>query len=104
MSRPGRTGRSAVTDRILVPFAGDGCGVAPLTWGMRELWGGMCRQRTWMPLGGPVPLPAGTTVDDLVDELKFLMERYPSLRTRLRLRPGAAPLQVLEERGEVPLE
>lgn len=93
-----------MSDRIMVPFAGTGYGVGPLSWGMRELWGGMQRQQTWMPLGSAVPLPPGTTVADLVDELRFLMERYPSMRTRLRLRPDGPPLQVLEERGEVPLE
>ncbi|HKT06029.1 MAG TPA: condensation domain-containing protein [Rugosimonospora sp.] len=93
-----------MTERILVPFAGAGRGVEPLTWGMRELWGGMQRQRTWMPLGGALPLPAGTTVDGMAAELRFLMERYPSMRTRLRLRAYGPPVQVLEERGELPVE
>ncbi len=85
-------------------FRGEGSGVAELTWGMRELWGGMQRQRTWMPLGSAVPLPPGTTLSDMLGELRFLMERYPSMRTRLRLRADGPPLQVLAERGTVALE
>ncbi|MGI5243538.1 condensation domain-containing protein [Dactylosporangium sp. CA-139066] len=91
-------------DRIMVPFRGAGSGADELSWGQRELWGGMLRQETWMPMGVVRPLPEGTTLDDVVAELRFVHERYPSLRTRLRLRPDGPPRQVLSESGEVSLE
>lgn len=91
-------------DRVVVPFHGGDSDVEELSWGQRELWGGMVRQRTWMPMGYIHPLPAGTTVDDVVAELRFMMERYPSMRTRLRMRPDRPPLQILSSAGEVSLE
>ncbi len=95
-----------MAERIVVPFAGEGSGVAGLTWGQRELWAGMCGQRTWMPIGSVSELPPGTTVASIVDELRFMMARYPSLRTRLRLSgtPDGEPEQVLSDAGEVVLE
>ena len=88
----------------MVPFHGTGSGTGELSWGQRELWGGMVRQQTWMPMGYVESLPGDTTVDDAVAELRLTMERYPSMRTRLRLRPDQPPLQVLSSAGEVPLE
>ncbi|WP_433041854.1 condensation domain-containing protein [Dactylosporangium sp. CS-033363] len=78
--------------------------MAELSWGQRELWGGMVRQETWMPMGMVVALPAGTTLDDVCAELRFILERFPSPRTRLRLRDGRAPLQVVAGDGAVPVE
>ncbi len=91
-------------DRIMVPFHGAGRGVEELSWGQRELWGGMVRQRTWMPMSIVLPVPDGTALDDVVAELRFVVERYPSMRTRLRFRPDQPPQQVLADSGEVPLE
>ncbi|MFG2044635.1 condensation domain-containing protein [Dactylosporangium sp. NPDC048998] len=88
----------------MVPFHGAGSGVDELSWGQRELWGGMVRQRTWMPMGIVVPLPEGSTLDAVAAELRFIMERFPSMRTRLRLRPDGPPQQVLSASGELPLE
>jgi hypothetical protein len=95
-----------MAERIVVPFAGEGSGVAGLTWGQRELWTGMCGQRTWMPIGSVTELPAGTTVASIVDELRFMMGRYPSPRTRLRLfgTLDGEPEQVLSDAGQVVLE
>jgi hypothetical protein len=94
-----------MTERLLVPFHGTGSGEAPLSWGQRELWGGMRKQRTWMPLRFVAPLPEGTTVDGVVANLRFMMSRYPTLRTRLRFPPHEdLPLQLVAESGEVPLE
>ncbi|WP_238016969.1 condensation domain-containing protein [Dactylosporangium sp. AC04546] len=87
-----------------VAFRGAGSGVGELSWGQRELWGGMLRQQTWMPMGIVVPLPGGTTLDDVAAELRFVMERFPSMRTRLRLRADGPPLQVLSAEGSVPIE
>jgi hypothetical protein len=63
----------------------------------------MRERRTWMPIGTSQPLPAGTTVADAVADLRFVMSRYPSMRTRLRLdRDG--PRQVVAAAGEIALE
>lgn len=92
-----------MANRILVPFQGEGSGTGELSWGQRELWGAMQQKHTWMPIGNVKPLPAGTTVDKMVDDLRFLMCHYPTLRTRLRLdRHG--PKQVVSDSGEVALE
>jgi len=92
-----------MAERILVAFEGAGAGVGELSWGQREMWGAMQRSRNWMPIGAVLPLPAGTTVDDVVADLRFLMGRYPTLRTRLRLGPDGAT-QVVSGSGEVALE
>lgn len=114
---------------VLVPFSGAGCGDDELSWGQREMWGAMRRQRSSLPMGAVQRLPAGTTVDDVVATLRFVMGRHQSLRTRLRFDAdeaaganrangaagidGAAaraarahrrPRQVVSTSGEVPLE
>jgi hypothetical protein len=92
-----------MAERIPVPFAGAGAGVGELSWGQRELWGAMQAKHTWMPIGTVKPLPPGTTVEDVADQLRFLMAHYPTLRTRLRLDPDG-PRQVVAGSGEVTLE
>lgn len=98
-------GRAApgTVERIMVPFQGEGAGVDELSWGQRELWGAMRHKRHWMPIGAAAPLPPGATVASAMADLRFLMDRYPTLRTRLRLGPGRAE-QVVAATGEVPLE
>ncbi|MER7282749.1 condensation domain-containing protein [Dactylosporangium sp. NPDC000244] len=91
-------------ETFIVAFRGDGEGVEELSWGQRELWGGMVRQRTWMPMGLVLPLAAGTTAEDVAAELRFILERFPSMRTRLRLRPDGPPQQVVAAAGEVAVE
>ncbi|MFI5911032.1 condensation domain-containing protein [Dactylosporangium sp. NPDC051541] len=93
-----------MAESIVVSFQGPGSGTAALSWGQRELWGGMVRQQTWMPMGIVLPLPPGRTLDDVAAELRFIMERFPSMRTRLRRREGRPPLQVLAAEGAVELE
>jgi hypothetical protein len=88
----------------MVPFAGEGSGVAPLSWGQYELWTAIVRQQNWLPIGGTNPLPAGTTVDDVAAELSYLVSRFQSIRTRLRFDGGALPQQVVAASGEIPLE
>jgi hypothetical protein len=75
-----------------------------LSWGQRELWH-VIEQKpgSWLPIGKVVPLPAGTTVRDAVADLRFVMSRYPSMRTRLRLDPDG-PKQVVSGSGEIRLE
>jgi hypothetical protein len=91
------------TEELPVPFEGAGAGTAALSWGQRDLWQIMQRKQSWLPIGAVLPLPGGTTVDDAVADLRFVMGNYPSLRTRLRLDPGG-PGQVVAASGEVTLE
>ena len=88
------------TERIGVAFAGDGAGVAVLTWGQRDIWTAMVRQG-WFKIGGVIPLPPGRTVQDTADELHYMMSRFPSLRTKLRFGADGRPLQELFPDGEV---
>jgi acyl-coenzyme A synthetase/AMP-(fatty) acid ligase len=105
-SDPGAADRRppAPAERVAVGFAGEGAGEAEMTWGMWEIWGAMCRQESALPLGGRTPLEAGTTLDDVVGELRYLMGRFPAMRTRLVFDAGGRPRQRLAAEGEITLE
>jgi hypothetical protein len=90
-------------ERVAVTFAGEGAGIAELSWGQRELWGGMQRQKTWMPLRAIRPLPPGTTLDQIIGDLRYLVGRHQSLRTRLRFDPDGVK-QVVASAGELTME
>jgi hypothetical protein len=99
----GTTGIRATT-RIPVRFRGDGAGTGPLSWGQREIWLTMLRQRSWLPIGGWAALPAGTRVEDVVTDLQWAMRRYPTFRTRLRFDAGGEPLQSVAATGTIALD
>jgi hypothetical protein len=88
---------------VRVRFAGGGVATGQLSWGQLELWQAMRRKHTWLPIGAALPLPTGTTVADAVADLRFVMSRYPSMRTRLRLDLDG-PRQVVAGSGETRLE
>jgi hypothetical protein len=92
-----------VADRVPVRFAGEEHGVEHLSWGQLELWTAMLRQENWMPIGAATPLPPGTTVEDVAAELRFLLSRYQTARTRLRF-DAEAVMQVVADAGEVHLD
>ncbi|NUR25133.1 MAG: hypothetical protein HOV83_04675 [Catenulispora sp.] len=92
-----------VAERVSVAFSGEGSGQGALSWGQREIWLAMQRQG-WLNLGGCIPLPPGRTVQDLADELGFMMGRFQSLRTRLRFDTDGRPTQELSASGEIVLE
>ncbi|MET7424578.1 condensation domain-containing protein [Dactylosporangium sp. NPDC005555] len=89
-------------DRIDVAFRGEGSGVAELTWGQQSMLLTMDRERSWLPMGGHQPVAPGTTVADLVDELRYSLERYQSFRTRLR--HDDRPLQEVHADGILVVE
>jgi len=93
-----------VADRVSVAFAGEGAGAGELSWGQRDIWLAMVRQESWLPNGAWGPLPAGTTLDDVADRLRYMMSRFPTARTRLLLRPDLPPLQVVAGDGEIALD
>lgn len=90
--------------QLIVHFAGEGSGVAEMSWGQLEIWGAMQRQRTWMPLPAVVPLPPGVTVDDVADWARYVMSRHQTMRTRLRFRPDGPPQQVLYGSGDLAMD
>jgi hypothetical protein len=89
--------------RVPVEFAASDSGVGELTWGQWEIWLGMIRQG-WLNLGGTKPLPPGTALPDIADELRYLMTRYPSMRTRLRFDHNGRPTQEVFGSGRIVLE
>ncbi|MFB7950305.1 condensation domain-containing protein [Kitasatospora phosalacinea] len=91
-------------ERVAVAFDGLAAGTEPLTWGQWSLWEAMVRHGSWMPLGGTKALAPGTGLADLAAELRYLVTRYPSMRTRLRFDGGPEPLQEVAGAGEVLLE
>lgn len=91
------------TARIPVPFEGEGSGTAPLTWGQTEIWRTMSR-KGWLSLGGTLPLRPGSTVEDAAEELRFMVSRFPSMRTRLEFDADDVPSQALSASGETVLE
>ncbi|MFC0530797.1 condensation domain-containing protein [Phytohabitans kaempferiae] len=93
-----------MTHRVPVRFEGSGSGVEELSWGQRELWEAMRRQSTWMPMGYALPVAPGTTVDDAVAQLRFMMGRYQSMRTRVRRDPDGRDRQVVTSSGQTWLE
>jgi hypothetical protein len=101
---PWSDGGVVATEHRRVAFAGPGAGADDLSWGQRDIWGTMRRERSWLPIGFARPVPAGTTVEDVADELRFCMSRYQSMRTRLRFTGDGRPQQVVHASGELALE
>ena len=93
-----------VGDRILVPFSGEGSGECEVTWGQRNMLRMMQLAGEAVMIGGTVPLEEGTTVENIVHLLAFIVERNHSLRTRYRFREDGEPVQVLSSSGEVALD
>ncbi|WP_327011112.1 condensation domain-containing protein [Dactylosporangium sp. NBC_01737] len=93
-----------MVDQVVVRFAGDGAGAGELSWGQQDIWQAMVRQKSWLPNGAWGPLAAGTTVDDVAEQLRYMMSRFPSARTRLRFDAEGRPTQVVSGSGEITLE
>ncbi|WP_020522322.1 condensation domain-containing protein [Catelliglobosispora koreensis] len=94
---------AVAAERIVVPFKGEGAGVDELSWGQTENWSAIVAQKTWIPLGGVKPLPPTTTIEEIADELAYLMGRYQPMRTKLRFAPDGHPRQEVFESGEIVL-
>ncbi|MEZ0115518.1 hypothetical protein ABH920_009557 [Catenulispora sp. EB89] len=103
---PGAQPEPLPAQRVRVTFAGSGAGRGVLTWGQRDIWATMRRQRNWLPQGGRRPLAPGTRVEDVAAELAYLHGRYPSMRTRLVFSdlPDGAVRQWVAPAGETFLE
>lgn len=93
-----------MVERILVPFQGEGAGVEDLSWGQKGIWQTITETGHSATLGGLVPLPAGTTVQNVATMLGHLVSRHESLRTLLRFEPDGRVRQQVFTAGELPLE
>src|SRR5262245_22124083 len=89
---------------MLVAFNGEGSGIEHLTWGQRNIWKMMVDFDSAVMVGGTMPLPEGTTLDHIVNLLKFVASRHESMRTRIELAADGTPMQRLYDSGEIPLE
>jgi hypothetical protein len=92
------------TESILVPFRGAGAGTDELSWGQWQNWPDMQNYPSVFNMGGAVPCPPDTTIAQFVDIVRFMMDRHPALRTRLRFDADGVPHQVVSESGQLPLE
>ncbi|MEN3361068.1 MAG: hypothetical protein V7637_5050 [Mycobacteriales bacterium] len=93
-----------ITEQILVPFSGEGSGVAELTWGQLGIWQSIEATGQSRTLGGVSTLPEGTSVADIVETLRYAMSRHQALRTRFPMGPAGIPRQECLAAGEIPLE
>lgn len=95
---------SVVTaERVAVPFAGEGSGVGPLTWGQQSIWNQMVRSGNSLTMTAVRVLEPGATVAEFVDEYGFYLSRYEAMRTLLRFEPDGRVLQVVEQAGTAEL-
>ncbi len=92
-----------VTSTVMVPFEGQGGGVADLSWGQAEMWRAIADQQSWMPLGGPAELPPAKDIEDIIAAMRWMLGRHRSLRTRLRFDPDGGVRQEVADHGDVPL-
>src|SRR5688500_1095174 len=93
-----------VISQSMVAFSGDGAGEGPLSWGQKDMWLSMLRYGHAMPVGGIKPLAPENTIEEIADELRYLMSRYQVMRTRLRFEPDGTARQVVSAAGEIALE
>ena len=93
-----------MTERVVVPFAGPGQGIGELTWAQKGLWKAMRTTGSSLPVGGVSALPPGYSAGDIAVMLRFLLERHPSLRTRMRFGADPLPWQDVADAGEIELE
>jgi hypothetical protein len=91
-------------ERVAIPFAGDGSGVAELTWGQLSIWQSLEVSGQSRTLTGMTPLPADVTVEHVVGVIGWLVGRHQALRTRYRLRGDKPPLQECFASGELTME
>ncbi len=96
-------GQQGVLRRVPVCFAGPGSGTAPLTWAQQEHWKGIVEAGHAATFGGAFPMPAGTTVEQVAELLRFSLSRHQALRSRLCFDAGGQPRQVCFDSGEIDL-
>jgi hypothetical protein len=91
-------------DRVVVAFDGDGAGIGELSWGQLAILDDINRLEDFFTIGGVTPLPSWATVDDIAGALRYMMSRYQSLRTLLRVEADGRVRQEVVGSGEIALE
>ncbi len=92
-----------MTEQIRVCFEGKRLRCRRADLGQYDIWPSMQSQGSSFSIGGVLPLQPGTTVQDVAADLRFIVGRHPSLRTRLRFDNDGHACQVLASSGEIPL-
>jgi hypothetical protein len=90
--------------KLAVPFAGEGSGVATLSWGQQAAWRGLELRGAPFILHGVYPAPDGKTVEDLTADLGRLVSRHQSLRTVFRPGGDDGLEQVVMSSGQTMLD
>lgn len=95
---------ATMSSKLAVEFAGEGSGVATLSWGQQAVLRGIEARGGPIILRGVYPAQDGKTVEDLAADLGRLISRHQSLRTVFR--PGGEDKleQVVMSSGETVLE
>ncbi len=93
-----------VSERIPVPFAGEGSGTGPLSWGQQAVWQGMVASGVSLTMTAVRELPPDAQVAQFVDEFGFYLSRYEVVRTLLRLDPDGGAQQVVHSCGTAAIE
>lgn len=96
--------RPVIVDRIRVRFSGHGDGAGDLSWGQQTIWRTMQESSSSIIQGLASPVPPGFTAEDMAEELRFIMNRYPAMRTRLRFDADGTTRQVVAADGEIAIE
>lgn len=92
------------SSKLAVPFAGEGSGVATLSWGQQLAWRGIEVSGAPIILHGVYPAPDGKTVEDLAADLGRLVSRHQSLRTVFRPGGDDGHEQVVTSSGQTMLD
>jgi hypothetical protein len=91
-----------VEELVLVPFAGDGAGSAPLTWGQKAILQDM-RETGWSHNSSGAHELSSGTAEEIAQLLSGAVSRQPALRFRLGTGPDGKPCQQIAGSGELPL-
>jgi hypothetical protein len=86
-----------------VRFRGTRAASGPLTWGQQQIWrdiSGMA-DTAFYSFGGFAMVPAGLTVDEVLDQLAVLVTRHEALRTLFRTDERGQPEQHVVAAGSI---
>jgi hypothetical protein len=89
-------------ERIAVPFAGDGAGTGPLTWGQKAILQDM-RETGWSHNTSGAHRLIDGTAEDIAALVGKVVSRRPALRFRLGTGPDGKPCQQIAAAGELPM-
>jgi Condensation domain len=89
-----------------IVFDGGADRIGPTTWSQREILATMRRlpgRQAHFNLNFPVPVPAGTSLEQIHSAVRELVEHHESLRTTIVVDPNGQARQLVHGHGRVPL-